>query len=387
MNHATAGRRHFLAEAVERHPVMVAVAIYAASRLIVILGIGLADLVAVERIGPEYWHIGDWWYHRLLRWDAGWYRQIAISGYDVSADPKVGASIAFYPLLPLTGRYVALITGLGVDEALLVVGNLAGFVAAGLLAALVTGRFGPYVAIRSAAFMSLLPSSVFFSSAYTEALSLALVLSAFLALDRDRLWLAAIATGFATASRSVCTALVPIIMIHAAAVRPLPPVRRALVVAGLGAVAATGLVAFIAWQAWEYGDPLAFVKAQQAWSGATPLGTRLLRALLGRPLWPIDYGSALFLAYVALLVIGARRLPWTWTAYGALVLIIPYVSLATGKAGMTSMPRFVLMAFPAIVTLSLLLSGRRWLATALLAASAIGLFVTTATFSQWQWAG
>jgi len=387
MNHAAAGRRLFFADLFQRHPVIVAIGIYGASRLIVILGIGLADLVVLEPIGPQYWHVGDWWYDRLLRWDAGWYRQIAIAGYEVSADPKIAASIAFYPLLPLLGRYVAQITGLGVAEAMLVITNLAGFFAAGLLAALVNGRFGPSVAIRSAAFLSLFPSSLFFSAAYTEALALALVLSAFLALDRDRLWLAAVASGVATASRSVCAAVVPIIMIQAAMVRPLPAVRRTLLVVCLGAVAAAGLVAFIAWQAWAFGDPFAFMKAQQAWSGALPLRTRLIRAVLLKPLWPLNYGSGVFIAYAALIAIGAKRLPWTWTAYGAFVLIIPYVSLATGKAGMTSMPRFVLMAFPALVTLSLLLSGRRWLTATLLAASALGLFVTTAVFSQWRWAG
>lgn len=366
---------------------LVALAIYAVSRLVVILGVEFADDVAAARTGPEFWQAGDWWFQHLLRWDAGWYGEIASAGYQFNPDPSLASSIVFFPLLPLLGHALAGATGLGVGESLLVVANLAGLAAVGLLAALVTVRFGPFVAVRTAALLSFFPTSVFFSSAYAESLALALVLLAFLMLERDRLWLAALASGLATASRSVCAALVPILMLHAAMARPLPMIRRTALVVATGIVAAGGLIAFVAWQAWAFGDPLAFAKGQEAWTGAMSFGARFTSALLGRPLRSLDYASVLFLVFAGLVVVGERRLPWSWTVYAALVLLIPYVSLATGQAGMGSMPRFLLMAFPALVTLSLLLVGRPWLTGALLVAGTIKLFITTAMFSQWHWAG
>ncbi len=158
------------------HPVATAILIFAASRVVVWLGVIFADLVIAPNSGPRLWNVGEFWFHRLLRWDAGWYMRIVREGYAVGATPQAEASIAFFPLLPALARGLSAVTGLRGFDALLVVGNLASVAAVGLLAALVRPMFGPKVAILSAAILAFTPTSVFLSSAYTEQLALALVL-------------------------------------------------------------------------------------------------------------------------------------------------------------------------------------------------------------------
>ncbi|MGU9980901.1 mannosyltransferase family protein [Phreatobacter sp. HK31-P] len=383
-----AGWRAATVDLALRHPVLAALAIFLVSRFVVFLGVEFAELVISRRPGgPRLWDLGELWFHRLLRWDTGWYLGIANKGYSVNPDRSVETSIVFFPLLPLMAKGLSASTGLRVFDAMLLVGVTGGFVAIGLLAALVRPLLGAAVAIRAAVLMAFLPTSVFLSAAYTEPVALALVLASFHALAQRRFWLAALACGVAAAARSASVALVPVIMAAVALTSPLPWLRRVPMVLLLGAVATGGLLLFIAWQGWVFGDPFAFAKGQQAWSGDMGIGRRILNAAMLRPLRPLTYGTYWFLAVAALVALGAFRLPWTWTSYAVLALAIPYVSLAPGIAGFSSMPRYALMVFPAVVTLALLLEGRPRLTLLLIAAGAGGLFVTTAHFSQWHWAG
>jgi len=109
-----------------------ALVIFAASRLVVIIGINLGTLL-VPATNPGKWDAGPAWYHRLLRWDAGWYASIIRDGYRYSDDASVPGSTVFYPLYPLVSS--GLKSLLGIDEywALLLVANVASLVAALLM--------------------------------------------------------------------------------------------------------------------------------------------------------------------------------------------------------------------------------------------------------------
>ena len=57
-----------------------AMLILAASRFVVIVGINFGTLL-VRIPNPKHWDAGSAWYHRLLRWDSGWYAAIVSDGY------------------------------------------------------------------------------------------------------------------------------------------------------------------------------------------------------------------------------------------------------------------------------------------------------------------
>src|SRR5258708_25135806 len=77
-----------------------AMLIFAASRLVVIVGINFGTLL-VRIPNPNHWDAGPAWYHRLLRWDSGWYAAIVSDSYRYIDDASVQGTIAFYPLYPL----------------------------------------------------------------------------------------------------------------------------------------------------------------------------------------------------------------------------------------------------------------------------------------------
>lgn len=382
---AIAGDRGRLASFVDEWPYVAAIAVFLASRLVVALALATADWVVPKAIGPGFWERPDAAFSKLLRWDAGWYLAIVEVGYSAPSAAGHQSTLAFFPLYPLLAGWIDRATGLGAPESLLLVSNLSALALAPVMVALVAPRYGARVAVTAVTIAFLTPTSFFLSSTYTESLALLLCLGALLALRERGYWLAALLAGLATASRSVAVALAPIIVLRFWIVER-PGISRALVGgASLGLIAVAGLLAFMVFMAAQFGDQAAFASAQSAWAGHGGFVDRAARALSLAPLLTPNLGLPFMVTTIALLVAGARRMDWTLTAFGTLVLAIPYLTLAGGDAGLSSMPRFVLMAFPAALAAAIFLEGRPKITIALLVASTIGLYVATAMFAQWHW--
>jgi hypothetical protein len=129
----------------------------------------------------------------LGRWDAVWYRSVAVDGY--SYDPSsLENNVGFYPLYPLALRAISRVLPVNI----LWIGI--GFSLACLLGALLlAGRIffewgGEAASIRGTAALLLYPTSFYFASVYTESLFLLLTVAAFWASRRGR-WAVAGAAG------------------------------------------------------------------------------------------------------------------------------------------------------------------------------------------------
>ena len=130
----------------------------------------------------------------LARWDAVWYRSVAVDGY--SNDPSSAENnVGFYPLYPLALRAISKV--LPVNVLWIGIGlSLACLLGALLLAGKIFFEWGGEAgAIRGAAALLLYPTSFYFASVYTESLFLLLTVAAFWAARRGR-WAAAGAAGF-----------------------------------------------------------------------------------------------------------------------------------------------------------------------------------------------
>jgi hypothetical protein len=123
-----------------------AMLIFAASRLVVILGVDFGKLL----VHPGLWDAGPAWYHRLLRWDSGWYEEIVSTGYRYSTSVK--SPTVFYPLYPLVSYAVKSLFGINSFEALLLVANTASLVAVFLMTKFVRDELGDEIALLSLAF-------------------------------------------------------------------------------------------------------------------------------------------------------------------------------------------------------------------------------------------
>jgi dolichyl-phosphate-mannose-protein mannosyltransferase len=145
----------------------------------------------------------------FTRYDAGWYYQIARSGYAfVPGGPSVGVGkpgkIAYFPLYPLLMRYTGRLFGRTAGDVYL--GGIAvswiAFVAA-MIALYYLARLDlPHRrAERAALLTAVFPFSFFFGMVYTEALFLLLVLLSVLGFRRRRWLLGGVAGALATATR------------------------------------------------------------------------------------------------------------------------------------------------------------------------------------------
>ena len=99
---------------------LIPLAYYVVTSSIVFLGIWLGtEFVKVRKGGGDRFS-----YHgeTYANWDGQWYKAIVQDGYSYS--PSRRSNVAFFPAYPLLARVCARLTGLGAEQALLVVSNV-----------------------------------------------------------------------------------------------------------------------------------------------------------------------------------------------------------------------------------------------------------------------
>jgi hypothetical protein len=279
----------------------------------------------------------------LYAWDGGWYRDIAAHGYRGAGRE----SLRFFPLYPLLSR---LLTPL-------VVANVSALLYAEGLVRLAGHEWpsAPGVAARSAWLGLVNPASYVLVLAYAEATAAALAVWCVYALCRRSWWLAALLALLAGLARPIgpllaVPALVEAWPGHRAAWRSLGGPEVAARVAAVGA-APLGTALYLGWSRVAYGDALLPFRVQRegdlrgglvTWPGRA-LGTAWRALLAGGPV-----PTALHLLWVPLavggLVLVARRLPASYAAYTAAVLV-----LAVGTPRLASFERYALAAFPLVL--------------------------------------
>ncbi|MBI3463766.1 MAG: hypothetical protein HY000_12020 [Planctomycetes bacterium] len=441
------------------------VVFYVLATLIVVTGMALgtsvvqpaADIVTGRNLAG-----------RFGNWDAQWYREIAEEGY--SLKPGTQSTLTFFPAYPLTGRIVARATGLRTDLALVVVAHVCLLLAFIVMAAMVrrrgsnpprietppappseggenpTSRLSssplkggrengsPELTDYSLLAMGLLPTTVFFRMAYSEAMFV-LVLAVLLYGMQRRwpAWTLAIVAGLLTAVRATGIAAAPVLMVYAwrqfgrAGDETSPTsaedgerkkggrtLQRAAYAGAVAAVSVWGLAAYMTYQAIQFGDPLAFVKVQSQWrlrlGDDPPLSEKVTALATLEPAWGVYvpgksgywarrdlHGNALFslqfanpiyfAAAIVLLVIGwrARRITGYEAAIGGLLLLIPYVTKAYDNemAGFGRFAAVVLPVYPVAGWLLSKLGGP--LSAAVLSLAAFFLGAYAALFAAGYW--
>ncbi len=361
------------------------------SRLVVGLAVVFGGIFVP--LGDDTFRAGENWYYRLLRWDSEWYHIIATQGYVFDGDVAVRQTVAFYPLFPLLARGVAGLTGLDVADAMLLVANAAALAAILLLFRLVRGEYGDPVALLAIALISFFPASVFLSAGYTEPLVLLWMVGFFLALARQRFVWAAVLAGLAVGTRSSGIVLLPVLWWELWRHRGIAQFFRDIV--PLTLLATSGLWLYMIYLGHAFGRPLAFSEAQMAFHGGTTMATRLVAALTLQPFLKLDLadlrpsGLDQWFVLIALLLIVRVwfRMSTAMAMFATGVLLLPYLTLSGGPAGLTSMARFNVVSFPLFVAAAELGARAQWLATALVGLLGGLLFMHAALFSQWQWAG
>jgi Gpi18-like mannosyltransferase len=367
-----------------------ATSIFLCSRAVVALG-----LVFSQKYLPatDDWSAGPFWFHQLLQWDSEWYFKIVTEGYRYNGDPTIQQNIVFYPLYPMLARSLVTISGLAPADALLLVSNVAGFLAIIVLFKLVREEFGDQLALAATALLSFFPASILLSAGYTEPLALLLIVSFFLALKRKYHLSAAVLAGLAISTRSTGIILLPVLLWEMWLNRDQRPFLPALLLYILLATSGIWLFMIYLWS--SFGTPFAFSDGQLAFHQGTTLATRLIAALKFEPFtrmilsdWnPWGQANWFTLLFIVLIVVGWSRLPSTWTLFAMGVLLLPYLTLSGGPAGFVSMSRFNLVSFPLFVVLADFGLRAKWLLAGVLGLFGASLFMNTALFARRIWIG
>jgi len=349
-----------------------------ASRAIVLV----AYLVASQAIDRG-------WIHRatakgrvqqgLLGWDAGWYRAVATRGYG-----SLGReSTRFFPLWPELVRSLHL---LGVPVTWALVGGASLLWWAALVAVDQLGvSLGMDARRRTTTIwlLCLVPGAVATVFAYSEPLLVLLVAVVLALLYRTKgrtagspaTWLLIAALGIAIGlTRPVGVLVAAPVAVEAWRRRGRGLTLATQVLAAVGPL--VGIGGYLLWVRHQFGDALLPLRVQTEAGHHGALTNPISGLVHGFEMAAQGHLSAVMhLPWVALalvaLVAGARKVPWSATLYGGLV-----VGLALAGQNLDSFERYLLAA-PTLFFVAAGWLGRRWLRVSALLALAAGLLGTS----------
>jgi hypothetical protein len=354
---------------------------FIATRLPLIIIAPLAAVVIGQRQGLHFVASHSVWLSVWGRWDAQHYLAIATNGYQ-------GSEMAFFPLYPFLIHVLGGLIGNHLTAGL-VISNLSFFIALAYLYALVRLEYGDdTVAYHAIFYTAIFPTAIFFSAVYTESLFLALTVASVYYARHGNYITAGIFGALASMTR--VEGMLTAIPLAYEAWRGWRERRGTTLTRGVIGVALvpTGLLAYMAYLYALVGDPLFFLKVQGNWNRhlAPPWVSIIntVKAIAAKPLASPDSVNhmielAFTLAFLVLMVVAFRQLRPSYSWYFAASLLIPM-----STASLMSMPRFVLVIFPAFMLMALW--GRNPLVNSAIVALSLpllGLF--TVLFACWYW--
>jgi hypothetical protein len=353
--------------------------VYLGSRLVILLVAWLDMLITHRSLGAE-----------LSLFDGQWYLKLAAHGYPAQATAGK-STLGFLPLYPLAIRGLAAL-GPSPLAAALILAFGGGLIAAVLVQRLATSWWGEPTARWAALTFCLFPGSVVFSMAYSECLTLPLVLGCLLALRSGRWLTAGLAAGLASAVEPAALILVPTCLVVAfREIRAFgihDRLARRSLLAPLLAPAGLGLFALYLWRrtgtpfasyqaqhdGWHQGDPVALLRQ--------PVADRLLdhpEAVLGHLLNPSLWNGLLGSVFLAFALVVLARFRHELSP-GVLVYTAGVGVLTVWSVMSLTNARMLLIAFPAVIVWARRFDGRRR-ALFLAAETALFLLATALTLA------
>ncbi len=302
-------------------------------------------------------------------WDAANYLRIAQFGYQNVYDT------AFFPLFPLLISGISFVFGhQGFAVIGIVLSNLALLGTLFVLYQIAIDMFVEQIGRRTLLYLCIFPTAFFFFAAYNESLFLFLTASAFLAMRRQKWWLVGLLGFFAALTRSAGLLLIIPYLYEVwisrqgilnraggafSRLRLLLPRLLPIVLIPLG----TLIYCIYCWVA--YNNPLAFASVQNHWGRETTWPWVGLYGAFHELFFVQPFGSfnevhilldlSALIGFIALALLGARKLRSSYTLWIALLLLYTFISPSEFQPDtLISTQRFVLEMFPGFITLAAL---------------------------------
>lgn len=318
-------------------------------------------------------------------WDAERFTHIAQYGYQTVYDTP------FFPLFPLLIKGIALLIGNhGFAYIGMLASNAALLGALFVLYQLATDALGEQAGRRTLLYLCIFSTAFFFFAAYNEALFLLLTISSFLAMRRQRWWLAGLLGLLAALTRSAGVMLALPYLYEVWMNRNLPadPQQRPAFWSQLWSLLPKALPVVLmplgtllyCLYCWHYfGSPLSFALVQSNWGRVTAwpwtgLVTAFIELFHAQPFGSFMEAHLLLdmaatLGFIALAVMAWRKLRPAYAIWISLLVLYMLISPAlTQHDVLQSNQRFVLEMFPGFLILAALgLKYRRFHYACLLA--------------------
>ncbi len=305
--------------------------------------------------------------HALLtswnHWDASNYIRIAQFGYQSIYDT------AFFPLFPLLIHALAFpFHSGGYLLAGMLISNLALIGTLYIFYQIALDFGGEQIARRSLLYLCIFPTAFFFFTAYNESLFLLLTSGAFLALRRQRWWLAGILGLLATLTRSAGIILfVPYcyeVWLSLDSLHTLKDITLAIRRILPSVCIPLGLLLYSLYCWHITGYPLAFASVQSHWGRALAWPWEGTIKTIGEIFW-LPFGSfyqvhdlidlSATIGFLVLTVFVWRKMRISYALWTTLLVL--YVLLSPGINTidpLVSNQRFILEMFPLFITLAIL---------------------------------
>ena len=296
----------------------------------------------------------------LCWWDCGWYERIAREGYQ----SPVWAN--FFPLFPLIGRALHLLTGMPITWCLVLGANLAGLGALLVIYRLFAESEGEEVARLALALWAAWPFTFFQAAGYPESLMvLSSALSIYWAVHRRHLWSGA-ALGVGILARHLTIVALPSLIVAHVEERGPRPSRLVLDRAFAGLLLALVVAGTYPAYLWvRFGDPLAWLRARsEGWGEGAWLG---IHQLLLHSFEPQIYAYAILsiIPGVGAVLLLSRRKWWVLAGYGVTLMLVLWA------VGLSGLGRYTGSAWPVFLPIAAWLVRRSALQMPVLVAFAL----------------
>lgn len=299
----------------------------------------------------------------LARWDGGWYLAVVGHGYPDAVAEGLGVqaqtTIAFFPGYPLMIKAASSLTGMSPAFMGVLISTLTGAAASVVLWLLAARVTDVKSANRTVVLFCFFPAAFVLSMVYAEALFVLLVAGCLLMLLLERWVVAGLAAAFAGLVRP--NGLVLTMCCGWAAIEA---IRRhgswRPIIAPL--LAPTGALAFVWYLYLRTGDPLAYVHTQKrGWDQGFDFGISNVESAIAivasrrAEFYVLVIGACLIGIAVALYFLVRSRLPAPLLLY-----VIGIIGIALLSSNTTSVPRFLLAAFPVLIPIARQLSDEAY---------------------------
>lgn len=322
------------------------------------------DLLRQSALPHFIWAFGNF--------DGVHYLRIAEDGYAYQFTQ------VFFPLYPILIRLFSPVTFGNHLAAALLISNLSFLAAIILFFKLVAKTYNDKIALWSLVFLLAFPTSFYFGAVYTEGIFFLMVVSSFYLLLKNEVLLASTIGVFASATRLVGLFLAPALALGKKTFWPL-------------LVVPLGFISYVFYLQIEFDNPLYFLSAQSIFGQERT--TREI-VLLPQVIWRylkilattqgLAQATAAFelfmtaFAFIILAIAAKLKVKRDWLLFSFLAVLVPTL---TGT--FTSMPRYILVAFPIYIVLAHIKSLLLKIAITVVFLSL--LFITTTFFTQGYW--